>query len=228
MSSIEWDIPEDIPAQEVIDDKPKPIIIEGIEQGSDEWLLLRAGVISGSKISHMMAKGDGKTRDKYRTQLAIERMTGTPVKMDFKSAAMIKGNVDEPLAREYYEFLNDVDARQVTFAHHPTLKNCGVSPDSLIGDEGLLEIKCPNMETHVNYLLTKKIPTNYLLQVYWEMACTGRQWCDWMSYCKELPIHLRSLIIRVYRDEKKIHELESAAWIFDEEIEQLIIKLRTL
>lgn len=225
MSSIEWDIPFDIEEPEIV---PQPIIIDNIEQGSEEWLSLRAGNITGSKISNMMAKGEQKTRNKYKIQMAIERMTGIPVKMDYKSAAMIKGNEDEPLAREYYEFLNDVDARQVTFVYHPTLKNCGVSPDSLIGDDGLLEVKCPNMETHIDYLLTKKIPTGYLLQVNWEMACTGRAWCDWMSYCKELPMHMRSLIIRVHRDEQKIAELERAAQLFNEEVEQLIIKLRTL
>lgn len=224
----EWDIPDDITEHDIIDDNPTPRIIEGIEQGSDDWLSLRSGIISGSKISHMMAKGSGKTRDKYKTQLAIERMTGIPVKMDYKSAAMIKGNEDEPLAREYYEFLNDTDARQVTFVYHPTLKNAGVSPDSLIGEDGLLEIKCPNMETHVEYLLTKKIPGNYFLQIQWELACTTRLWCDFFSYCKELPIHLRSLMIRVYRDEQKITELENAAKQFNEEIEQLIIKLREL
>jgi putative phage-type endonuclease len=207
------------------DEEVKPVIIEDIDQGSDEWLALRAGKITGSKIHCMVAGGEGRTRDKYRIQLAIERITGKPVVMDFKSRAMIKGNEDEYLAREHYEFINDVESRQVTFVHHPTLKNCGASPDSLIGDDGLLEIKCPNIETHIGYLLSREIPRIYMLQMRWELACTGRKWCDFMSYSKEMPIHLRSLIIRVERDEKDIKELENIALQFDAEVDQLVKQL---
>jgi putative phage-type endonuclease len=211
----EWDF-----AEEVV--KNEPQIIEDVEQGSEEWLAIRAGNITGSRIHCMMAGGDGKTKDKYRIQLAIERITGKPVTMDFKSRAMIKGNADEPLARDHYEFINDVDSRQVTFVYHPTIKNAGVSPDSLIGDDGLLEIKCPNIETHVGYLITKKIPRAYMLQMTWEMACTGRKWCDFVSYSKEMPIHLRALVIRVNRDEEKISELEQAAIKFNNEVDELV------
>jgi putative phage-type endonuclease len=216
--SIEWDIPEPVVTV-------KRRIIFDVEQGSDEWLLLRAGLITGSKISDVMAKGAGIVRNKYLTKLSIERITKTPIQMDFKSAAMIKGNADEPLAREHYEFINDVDAVQVAFVHHQTIENCGASPDSLIGDDGLLEIKCPNIETHVGYLLTKKIPGNYMSQMQWQMACTGREWCDWMTYCKDMPIHIRSMIIRVFRDEQRISEMEIAVKIFNDEVDELTLKL---
>jgi putative phage-type endonuclease len=214
---VEWDIPDDTPSPQ--------LIYEDIDQGSDEWLALRSGKITGSRISDMMAKGSGLTRDKYKIQLAVERITGIPVPMSFKSRSMIKGGEDEPLAREYYEFVNDVDTKQVAFVLHPRIHNAGASPDSLVGDDGLLEIKCPDMTTHVNYLLTKKIPGDYMYQILWEMACTGRSWCDWMTYCKEMPIHLRSMIIRVHRNENQIATLEREAERFNEEIEQLIIKL---
>jgi putative phage-type endonuclease len=217
-----WDIHED--AEEPV----KKLKIIDVGQGTEEWLALRAGLITGSRISDVMAGGAGIIKEKYRVQLAIERITKKPVPMDFKSSAMIKGNDDEPLAREHYEFMNDVDTEQVGFVFHPTLSRAGASPDSLVGDDGLLEIKCPNMGTHVNYLLSKKIPKNYLDQMQWQMACTGRQWCDWVTFCKEMPIHLRVLIIRVNRDEQRIAELEQAAFEFDGGIEQLIIKLGAL
>lgn len=220
----EWDFPDDVVESE---DK-EPLIIKDILQGSDEWLSLRAGKITSSKVHCIMAQGKGLTKDKYMVELAVERITGQPIQGGYKSKAMLRGNEDEPLAREFYEFANDVDVEQVTFVIHPSLINAGASPDGLVGSDGLLEIKNPNMETHVSYLLSKKIPSNYLHQVYWQMACTGRLWCDWMTYCKEMPIHLRSMVIRVYRDEKKINELENTAHQFNEEVEQLIAKLENL
>lgn len=227
MSSIEeWDIVEDNAGLAV--NAQAPLIIDNVEQGTDDWHSLRVGHITGSKASHMMAGGTGKTRDKYLLQLAIERLTGKVVMSSFKSKPMMKGNEDEPLAREHYEFINDADVRQVAFVLHPLIPMAGVSPDGLIGEDGVLEIKCPNLETHVEYLLTRKIPGNYMTQVQWELACTGRQYCDWMTYCKEMPIHLRSMIIRVHRDESRISALESAAVQFNKEIEQLIIKLEAM
>jgi putative phage-type endonuclease len=220
-----WDFPEDIPAAAHENKHVSQLIHEDIEQGTDAWLELRAGKITGSKISHMMAKGKGLTKDSYRTQLAVERITGKPVPMTFKSKAMIKGSEDEPLAREHYEFVNNVDAKQVAFILHPFLLNAGASPDSLIGDDGLLEIKCPNSETHINYLITKKIPGDYMDQMQWQLACSKRSWVDWMTYDKSMPIHLRSMVIRVYRDEKRIIELEGTAEQFNEEINELVIKL---
>jgi len=217
--AVEWDdIPDEQPEQTIID----------VEQGTPEWLALRAGKITGSKVADMMAEGAGITRDKYRVQLAIERMTGTPVQSGYKSAAMQKGNDDEPLARDYYSFLNDVDVEQIGFVLHPRLHNAGASPDGLIGNDGLIEIKCPNINTHIGYLLSKKIPGNYQHQINWQLACTGRQWCDFMSYRHDLPVHLRALIIRVQRDEKKIAELEQQAALFDSEVAELINQLEHL
>ncbi len=227
--SAEW-FEDDLFGDNIIESsKPKPIIITDVEQGSDEWLELRCGNITGSRFSDVMAGGEGITREKYKVQMAIERITEKPVPMDFKSRAMIKGNEDEPLAREHYEFTNDVDTQQVAFVFHPTLKRAGASPDSLVGESGLLEIKCPNIVTHVNYLLTKKIPTIYLIQMQWQMACNpDRLWCDWMTFEKSMPIHLRSLVIRVYRDEQKIAEFERAAEKFNNEVNELIKKLGEL
>ena len=217
--SANWDFEED---------QVNPLIIYDVEQGTQAWLDLRCGNITGSKFSDVLAGGNGLVRNKYRVQLAIERITGNPIAMDYKSAAMINGSNNEPFARANYEFLNDVESVQVAFAFHPSIKRAGCSPDSLIGDDGLLEIKCPNMVTHVNYLLDKKIPGVYLKQMHWQMACTGRAWVDWMTYCREMPIHLRSMTIRVNRDEKIIQEYEAAAEKFNSEIDYLVKKLGEL
>jgi len=212
----DFEIPEDIVVAEPIPD---------VEQGTSEWLALRSGKITGSSISDVIAGGKGLVKDKYRTRLAIERLTGQPTPEGFKNKAMIKGNEDEPLAREHYEFMNDVDVKQIGFVHHPTLKNTGASPDGLVGDDGLIEIKCPDVHTHIDYITSKKIPRGYLLQMQWEMACTGRQWCDFITYRHELPVNIRSMIIRVNRDNAKIDEIEKAVKEFGQEIDQLVTKL---
>ena len=201
-------------------------IVAGIAQGTEEWLALRCGCITSSKVSDMMAKGNGLTRQKYLNQLAIERITGKPMSHGFKSKSMQKGNDDEPLARQEYWITSELDVETVTFVFHPTIANAGASPDALVGFDGGLEIKCPDLNTHIEYLVNKKIPTNYVWQIQWLLACTGRDWFDWMSYAKELPPDLRKLIIRVVRDDKKIQQLESEAERLNNDVEQLIKKLR--
>lgn len=205
-----------------------PKIIYDIEQGTQEWLDLRAGNITGSKFSDILAGGNGLVRDKYLTQLAIERLTGKPIVMDYKSMAMIKGSEDEALAREHYAFTVDEEINQAAFIYHSTILNAGCSPDALVGNDGLLEVKCPNLVTHTNYLLDKKIPNNYLKQMHWQLACTGRYWVDWVSYCKEMPPHLRFLCIRVERDESIVKKYNDAAIKFNQEVNSLLEKLRVM
>jgi putative phage-type endonuclease len=210
-----------------------PKIITFCEQGSQEWLDLKAGYISGSKMSDMMAGGKGLTRETYKMKLVAERLTGKAAAMSFKSAAMIKGNEDEPLAREHYAFMQDVEPVKVAFVYHDSIDWCGASPDSLINSEGficdgILEIKCPNIETHIKYLLEDKIPRDYALQMQWLLTCCARDWCDWMTYSKEMPPRLRAKIVRVYRDEKVIKSLEDAAKKLNEEIDEIINKLGNL
>lgn len=168
-----------------------------IIQGTTEWFQARAGMISASKMCEMMAEGDGLTREKYRTRLAIERLIGKPLGGDgFTTKDIQRGNELEPEAREYYEFYSGSTITQVPFIYHEELDIGMASPDALVDDDGLLEIKCPSYAVHVKYLRTKKIPRAYLLQMFWQMACTDRQWCDWLSYCPELPPNARALIIR--------------------------------
>jgi putative phage-type endonuclease len=201
---------------------------DGIEQGSDEWHALRAGSITGSKIGAMLAGGSGATREKYLHQLAVERIIGRSAKRGFKSKSMQYGNEMESVARDHYEFVNACTIEQVAYIRHPSIDHAGMSPDGLIDDDGLIEIKCPDPETHVDYLLTRDIPANYMYQMQWQMACSGRSWCDWMSYCDELPNNIRALIIRVPRDDKMISYIEMQARLLNHEIEQLIETLEKI
>ena len=198
-----------------------------ITQGSPEWLRLRAGKVTASKMSDVMAKGQGVTREKYKCKLAAERLTGKPIEGDFTTPAMKRGTELESEARELYSFQNDVDVIEVAIVPHQSIANALCSPDGLVGD-GLIEIKCPDLSTHVGYLLERKIPRNYQLQMLWQMACTGRQYCDWVSYCPDLPPRQRLLVIRFMRDEDQISALEKAVIQFDMEVEDLVNKLRNL
>lgn len=194
------------------------------EQGTDEWKQDRCGMITASRLGDMMAGGAGLTSEKYRCQLAIERMTGKPME-GFKSFSMQQGNEREPLAREAYEFQNDCDVELRGFELHQTIKNTGASPDGLIGDVGMIEIKCPELHTHVKYVISKQIPIGYIYQMQFNMSVFDRKWCDFVSYNPDMPIHLRLLVIRIKRDNELITVLSNEIQKFDNEIEQLIKQL---
>jgi len=201
---------------------------EDYPQGSDEWQAIRAGKVTASKITDIMAKlKSGKPsagRTTYMGQLIAERLTG--VKSDsFSNAAMQWGIETEPQARAAYEFLNDVEVEQIAFMDHALISNSGMSPDGLISDEGMLEIKCPNTATHIDMLISKTIPKKYIDQMQWQMACSSRKWCDFMSFDPRMSEHLNKLIIRVERDDKYIQEMEIEVIKFNSEINE---KLKTL
>lgn len=198
-------------------------------QQTQEWLDQRAGHITASRISDMLAGGEGLSREKYKTQLAIERLTGKPLKDGFKNSHMERGNLLEPEARELYCFLYGVDIEQTGFLRHPRIEWLGASPDGLIvGDNGLIEIKSPLPHVHVGYLLNKCIPRKYLLQMQLQMAVTVRMFCDFISYCADMPPRLRLLVIRFRRDNALIAELETEATLFNAEVESLAETMRTL
>jgi len=92
-----------------------------------------------------------------------------------------------------------VTVEQIAFVDHPVIAMSGASPDGTIGTDGLVEIKCPNTATHIEYLLSNSAPNNYVFQMYWQMACTGRQWCDFVSYDPRLPEDLQLLVVRYHR-----------------------------
>lgn len=196
---------------------------EDYPQGGEAWLELRAGKVTASKITDIMAKlKSGKPsagRTTYMGQLIAERLTG--VKSDsFSNAAMQWGIETEPQARAAYEFLNDVEVKQFAFVDHPTIEFAGMSPDGEVSEEGGLEIKCPNTATHIDFLITNAIPKKYQDQMQWQMACKGWKWCDYMSFDPRMPEHLNKLIVRVDRDDKYIQEMEIEVIKFNLEIDE--------
>lgn len=182
-----------------------------IVQGSPEWKALRCGKVTASRVADIVAKtksGYSASRANYLAQLIAERLTGTPAE-SFTNAAMQHGTETEPEARCAYEFYQGVTVEQVAFVPHPKIDQAGASPDGLVDADGLVEIKCPNTATHLETLLGQAVPGKYDTQIQFQLACTGRKWCDFVSYDPRMPEHMRLFIKRVQRDDKRINELET-------------------
>lgn len=198
-----------------------------LEQGSQEWLQERCGKVTASRIADLMAttrSGYAASRENYKAQLIAERLTGC-VAPSFTNAAMIHGTETEPEARRAYEFYVDRDVQQVGFVPHPTIDMAGASPDGLVGDDGLLELKCPNTATHIETLITGRIPDKYHKQMQFQMACTGRQWCDFASYDNRMPERMRLFVKRVERNAEDINEIEAEVRTFLTEIDETLARL---
>jgi len=193
-----------------------------IVQGSPEWFAARLGKVTASRVADVIAKtktGWGASRANYMAELIAERLTGESAPA-FTNAAMQWGTEKEPDARAAYEFRTDADVVQVGFVNHPTVAMSGASPDGLIGDDGLVEIKCPNTSTHIDTLLGQSVPSKYITQMQWQMACTGRAWCDFVSYDPRMPEAMRLFVHRVERDAAMIASLEADVSAFLAEVEK--------
>jgi len=202
-------------------------MIEMIEQRSDQWFAARIGKVTASRVADVLAKtktGYSATRDNYMAQLVCERLTGQREEF-FTSAAMQHGTDTEPLARAAYESLKDVLVDEVGFVPHPSIIMAGASPDGLVGDDGLLEIKCPNTATHIETLLSQTVPSKYNTQMQFQMACTGRSWCDFVSFDNRLPQELQLFVKRVPRDNMYIRLMEEEIVKFLNELDIKIAQL---
>ena len=199
-----------------------------IEQGSDEWKQARLGHVTASNMADVMSKGKGSAeavgRYKYKVKLVAERLTQTSGE-SFTNAAMEWGIEQEQFACIEYEASRNVFVERTGFWLHPKIQWLGVSPDRLVGDEGLIEVKCPNTTTHLGYLFENRIPPDYYKQIQCQLWVTGRQWCDFVSYDPRLPKRNQLLIVRTERDESLIKEMEAETIQFLSEVNQLIIKL---
>lgn len=198
------------------------------EQRSSEWFAARLGKVTASKIADVMTKtktGYGAGRANYAAQLLCERMTGTRGE-SFTNAAMQWGTDCEPRARAAYEFTTGLTVVETGFVDHPKVAMSGASPDGLVDAAGLIEIKCPNTATHFATLEGAGIDRKYLLQMQWQMACTGRQWCDFASYDPRVPIEMQIHIERVHRDEELIAEIEAEVTAFLNELDRREANLR--
>ena len=202
--------------------------IDKIEQRTDEWRQARCGKITASRISAVMNilknGGAGAERRKYIGQLICERLTNEPTP-HFENEAMRHGTETEPLARNAYILATGNLVDEVGFIEHPSIPNAGASPDGLIGDDGLIEIKCPETYTHIETLKTGEIKDDYILQMQWQMECTGRKWCDFVSYDDRLPEKLRIFIKRVKRDDKLIERIKNEVWAVNREVDSTLADL---
>lgn len=198
-----------------------------MEQRTDDWFSARLGKVTGSRVADVIAKtktGYSTSRANYMIQLAIERMTNNQAE-SFTNAAMEWGTAQEPFARSNYETLTGNLVEEVGFIDHPEICMSGASPDGLVGSSGLIEIKCPNSLTHSEYIRGEKVPTKYMPQMAFQMACTGREWCDFMSYDPRMPEGLQVFLIRYHRDEEYIKEIESEIKKFLDEVDNTVAEL---
>ena len=201
-----------------------------IEQGTPEWFAQRLGKVTASRVADVIAKtktGYSASRENYMAQLVCERMTQT-VAESYTNAAMQWGTETEPLARAAYEAHVDVLVDEVAMIQHPTIEASGASPDGLVGDDGQIEIKCPNTATHIDTLLSQQASSKYVTQMQWQMACTGRKWCDFVSFDPRMPKELQLFIKRIDRDDAYIDMLEKEVVSFLKELDAKIEKLEKL
>ena len=198
-----------------------------MEQKSPEWFAARCGKVTGSKVADVISKtktGYSASRANYLAQLAIERMTGLPTE-SFSNAAMQWGNDQEPFARSAYETMTGELVEETGFVQHPEIEMAGASPDGLVSELGLLEIKCPNSSTHIEYIRGGVPPSRYIPQMAFQMACTGREWCDFMSYDPRMPEGLQIFLVRYFRDNKYIKTIESEIVKFLGEVDTTVAEL---
>lgn len=199
-------------------------IIRDVEQGSQAWLDLRLGVITASKFKDVMAKGQGKTRKSYMYQLAAELITGQ-MEESYSNSYMEWGNENEPAARAMYELEKGNEVEEVGFIR-ADCKKIGVSPDGIISNDGMIEIKCPKTTTQIETVLSGKMPTGHKPQVQGQLWVGEREWCDFVSFDPRIDGSASLFIARQYRDEDYIKDLSEACKKFSDELEEMVNKLK--
>lgn len=204
--------------------------MSAIVQGSPEWFSARLGKVTASRVSDLLAKtksGYSTSRENYAIELALERITGARSE-GFSNAAMAWGVEQEPLARAAYEATTGAMVEEVGLIDHPCIPMCAASPDGLIESDGMLEIKNPNSATHFRTLLSKRADPKYLNQIFWQLACSGRKWVDFVSYDSRMPEHAKLFVCRVHRDDALIAAMESEVIVFLGEVTAMVEQLNNM
>ena len=199
-----------------------------MEQRTEAWHQQRLGRVTASRVADVVAKtksGYSTSRANYMAQLICERLTGVQGE-SFSSAAMQWGTDTEPMAREAYEGVVGDLVIETGFVPHHSITMAGASPDGLVGVDGLVEIKCPITATHIETLLGQSPPGKYVTQMQWQMACTGRKWCDFVSFDPRMPDGMKLFIKRVERDDETIDVLEREIMMFLSELDDKVSKLK--
>lgn len=205
--------------------------MDEIIQGSPEWFTERCGKVTASRIADVLAKGRGgeesASRKNYRAELVCERLTGKKTE-GFTTKAMADGVDREPIARALYESKYAVFVDEVGFVPHPSISMSGASPDGLVGDDGAIEIKSPQMATHIDYFKAGVPVSKYIPQMAWQMACTGRKWVDFISFNPEFPDYLQLFVVRYHRDDDYIRQVESQVKLFLDEVSNEVELMRNI
>lgn len=196
-----------------------------MEQGSPEWEAARLGKVSASRISQVVAGGKGVTRRNYMADLIAEQLSGEKAET-FNGYKLERGKEVEAEARAAYCFYMDATVTETGFVEHPTIKMCGASPDGLVGDDGLIEVKCPDTSTHIETRLGKTIAKAYRDQMQFQMAVTGRKWCDFVSFDPRIGEKLALFVKRIERDSEHIAFLDKAVVEFQAEMATKIEALK--
>lgn len=201
-----------------------------MKQRTEEWFAIRAGKVTASRIADLMAKtksGASASRKNYLAEKLVERLTGEPYDSGgFTTAAMTRGNEVEPIARAEYEFAHDCVVEESAFVIHPDIEESGASPDGLVGEDGMIQIKCPNTATHLDTLTSGKVARNYRLQMQWEMRCAGRLWSDFVSFDNRLPTPIDRVEIRVTFDPVLVADIEREVRLFLLELDEMEREIR--
>ena len=197
-----------------------------MHQRTEAWFAARCGKVTASRVADVIAKtktGYSASRANYLADLVVERLTGKPA-ATFSNAAMEWGTEQEPAARAAYSARTGILVEEVGFIDHPTVAMSGASPDGF-AEEGLVEIKCPNTSTMLEWILDGEVPSKHIPQLQWQMACTGRPWCDFVSFDPRLPERLQLLVIRIPRDDEYIATLETEVTKFLAELDEKLNQL---
>lgn len=199
------------------------------EQRTEEWRALRLGKVTASRMADLTAQtksGWSTSRANYAAELVLERLTGTPTE-HYVSPAMQYGTDKEAEALSAYCFATGSSVDAVGFIVHPTIDQSGCSPDGLVGDDGMVQIKCPIPATHLDTLLTQNIDGRYLKQIQWEMACAERKWCDYVSYRPDFPPQMQIFIKRVTVNDVMVSEMTGHVLDFLTEVAGTVANLKS-
>jgi putative phage-type endonuclease len=200
-----------------------------LSQGSAEWLAARIGSLGASVVHEVVARtksGYSTSRANRMATIVLERITGQ-AQETFQSAAMLHGTETEPEARAAYSFYTGNAVQTVGMFLHPEIKGTHASPDGLVGEDGLVEIKCPQPAQHLATLLGQEIPEKYLLQMQWQLGCSNRKHCDFVSYSPSFPESMRLFVRRMERNDAQLMELETEVLQFLREVDHKVKSLRT-
>lgn len=191
-------------------------------QRSKEWYAYRGGRVTGSRIADVVTRTKAGAysakRATYMKLLVAERLAGSP--QNGRNVRSLDERSDlEPKARTAYELYHNSSVRLVGFIDHPTIVGAGCSPDGLVDPDGMTEFKVPDAAQHCEMMETGEIDEGYLAQIQFGLACSGRRWCDFGSYCPTMPERFKLWTRRIPRNDPVITQIESEVMVFISEVD---------